>query len=383
MSTEETELMFTRCVQCRSLIPAVAARCRICGAVAPGRESESSQVSGEKTDVESKPRIRQKTISVTSDNLEMLKRSYAETEKNAAETGNSNNESTSSHVSDLTENVALEGQSAGPKVDWNIASSESEAISGSEENDQKLLGEAINLIRERKLQSGEDPKVRQPEVEHRPDNQPSGMTEGEPRSKRRRRRRKRKSGLIAEASIIPPREKIKNLETADEPSAESDLKEENNKKEQGEQQMSYEGVSNGREQSQNAAQNIGRDDRISSEISQDSKLIGWIVDLGRNGKVFSNEIREGQFFITKQKLRAYDYVIDDVNVSVPHSLIVATGNGLTIQDLMSEKGTFIKRHGETSYVRCFEPFELGHGDYIRVGLREFQVCLRPSDSIRR
>ncbi len=63
MTTEETELTFIRCPNCRSLVPAVATRCRMCGY---NFESAPDQASTQSADPsKAKSRVRQRTISAS------------------------------------------------------------------------------------------------------------------------------------------------------------------------------------------------------------------------------------------------------------------------------------------------------------------------------
>src|SRR5690349_6204862 len=73
MTTEETELTFVRCPNCRSLIPAIATRCRMCGAQfekKPDGDAPAADPSAGK----GQSRVRQRTISATPDEVEQIKR---------------------------------------------------------------------------------------------------------------------------------------------------------------------------------------------------------------------------------------------------------------------------------------------------------------------
>ena len=69
MTTEETELTFVRCPSCRSLVPAVATRCRMCGYQFEGNAGESGDA---QAGLRPKSRIRQRTISVTKSEVEEM-----------------------------------------------------------------------------------------------------------------------------------------------------------------------------------------------------------------------------------------------------------------------------------------------------------------------
>jgi len=70
MTTEETELTFIRCPGCRSLVPAVAARCRMCGELLESQKSGKEQGADS---VSKKSRVRQRTMSVSGDEVQTLK----------------------------------------------------------------------------------------------------------------------------------------------------------------------------------------------------------------------------------------------------------------------------------------------------------------------
>jgi hypothetical protein len=81
MSTEETELTFVRCPGCRSLVPAVASRCRMCGEnlekqETPAKSTTSSSVSG---------RVRQRTMSLAEHEVQQLRNEEQKAEPEATD----------------------------------------------------------------------------------------------------------------------------------------------------------------------------------------------------------------------------------------------------------------------------------------------------------
>jgi hypothetical protein len=54
------------------------------------------------------------------------------------------------------------------------------------------------------------------------------------------------------------------------------------------------------------------------------------------------------------------------------------GDGVKVLDLMSERGTYVKRRGTNAYVRHAEQVTLAHGDWVRFGSFEVLVCLIPA-----
>jgi len=105
------------------------------------------------------------------------------------------------------------------------------------------------------------------------------------------------------------------------------------------------------------------------------RLHGWLVSYSDpDGR--SIELREGKFFVTGSSLKESDLIIADKSISTPHALVSVGGeSGLRMQDLMSDRGVFL-RHGESgAYQRRDEPCTVEHGDWVRFGDVEFLVCL--------
>ena len=107
------------------------------------------------------------------------------------------------------------------------------------------------------------------------------------------------------------------------------------------------------------------------------RLFGWLVSyLDPSGK--GVELREGKFFITRSSLKASDLVLDSESVSTPHAMAMVTAEGgLRVQDLMSERGVFVRRRGDDTYRREEDLLVLENGDWVRFGDLEFLVSLIP------
>lgn len=107
-------------------------------------------------------------------------------------------------------------------------------------------------------------------------------------------------------------------------------------------------------------------------------IVGWLIHFGGDARGQAMELRSGKFFIGRQKLRNGDLVVADSSISTPHCLITAgAGEGLSLQDLMSEQGTFVKRARGDSYQRLDQVTFIEHGDWVRFGAYEVLVCLVP------
>jgi len=69
-------------------------------------------------------------------------------------------------------------------------------------------------------------------------------------------------------------------------------------------------------------------------------------------------------------------VLDDPSISTPHALVaVGVGEGLRVQDLMSDRGVWVKRKGQEGFQRISDAVKIEHGDWLRLGEVEFMVCL--------
>ena len=108
------------------------------------------------------------------------------------------------------------------------------------------------------------------------------------------------------------------------------------------------------------------------------RLFGWLVSFeSPDGRAI--ELREGKFFVTGSSIRGTDLVIEDASISTPHALMsVSADKGLLIQDLMSERGVFIRPGERGQYKREDGVIELKHGDWVRFGDVEFLVTVVPS-----
>ena len=84
MTTEETELTFVRCPNCRSLIPAIATRCRMCGtqfdkkAEGATEGGAAAPAAADSFGGQKQSRVRQRTISATPDEVDTFKRGIGE-----------------------------------------------------------------------------------------------------------------------------------------------------------------------------------------------------------------------------------------------------------------------------------------------------------------
>lgn len=105
------------------------------------------------------------------------------------------------------------------------------------------------------------------------------------------------------------------------------------------------------------------------------RLFGWLVSYSDPDGA-ATELREGKFFVTASSLKQTDLIIEDPTISTPHALVsVGIESGLRVQDLMSDRGIFVRRRGDDTYRREADVVNVEHGDWLRFGDVEYLVSL--------
>jgi len=124
--------------------------------------------------------------------------------------------------------------------------------------------------------------------------------------------------------------------------------------------------------------------RVSPRVAApaSTRLYGWLVSYSsQEGAAI--ELREGKTLVTKSSLKNGDLVIDAPSISTPHALLMmGADTGFFIQDLISERGVWIRRRDEDTYHQEENSIELFHGDWVRIGDVEFLVSLVPYVGVR-
>ncbi len=110
---------------------------------------------------------------------------------------------------------------------------------------------------------------------------------------------------------------------------------------------------------------------------QAGRLFGWLVSF-ENPDGRAIELRGGRFFITGTSIRDTDLILEDQSISTPHALMSITDRGMMVQDLMSDRGTFVRSRGDSQYRREDGIIEVQHGDWLRFGDVEFLVTIVPT-----
>ncbi len=108
----------------------------------------------------------------------------------------------------------------------------------------------------------------------------------------------------------------------------------------------------------------------------DQSLIGWLVSFNdKNGS--SIELRGKKFFVSSERIRGNDLVLDDSSVSAPHCMVNLSGSGtLQLQDLLSDNGVHLRKGGNSEFTRI-DMGTVESGDTIKFGTAEYLVVLLP------
>lgn len=497
MTTEETEITFIRCPSCRSLVPSVATRCRMCGHQFQKAEGAPPSPGGD----EKRSRIRQRTISVTRGEGDQLNVSQALSSEPDVPS-QSAEESSIPFVDHFDHDVSVEPEQprekfrppAAPAERTDIQSQERQSFSPPQQpaaaepvkTPRPLSGSApLNLRGEKSEppadvhdehetdfeEDGEDDGgLESDEHDDIEDNdsrllQPSGE---EPKRKRRRRRRRKKKGAgglpgespvdhtatqpsqrekqsagaasaapqtspgLGRSPLIPgfhPREPEKPREPEHksvrelmqekessfggvhftsqkrEPAEPSrprseDALSQNTAVQPPQESISFQQaethfeehfpekglvnqVTGAEMETQQGSTQAGSHYSQASDpqaaAAGEGLLVGWLVNYSGDRRGAAIELRSGRFFVGRQRLRGSDLILSDDSVSTPHCLINASpADGMMVQDLMSERGTAIRKAGSQHFVNCTDPVKLQHGDWLRFGNYEVMVCLIPN-----
>ena len=107
-------------------------------------------------------------------------------------------------------------------------------------------------------------------------------------------------------------------------------------------------------------------------------VVGFLVsfDSDSNGEFYV--LRNGRLVITSQPPPGGSYLyIKDESVSPMHAIMRVSESGeIQVLDQLSEFGTIVKRFGSDEEMKLSgDKCSLDHGDTIRFGTRNFNVCI--------
>ena len=407
MTTEETELTFVRCPNCRSLIPAIATRCRMCGAQfeKKGENAEPPASTEAGGTAQRQSRVRQRTISASPEEVEQIKREAYQDDR-----GRDNGE----HEAPADNSFRLGGGAprresipAPQRYDEPEQEPEHEMEPEPVEDDRPYSGSAqddfmedvtatnvrtqpepeeedeggassfrfVDQAQEQREDwsdegdfGGDDDSSEEEDEDEMgaddagEDSAPNAAPARSEGKRRRRRRRKKRGGTQATNEIQAGGSMSTQQQNISAPSQQ--------RNDAPRQQHHHE--------PRHSDSGRGDSGRGGMEASQtDGALSGWLAVFANNPQGESIELRAGKFFVGRQKLRGSDLVISDSSVSTPHCMITVGGDGIMVQDLMSEQGTHLRRAGSDSYSPLQQPTAVHHGDWLRFGQYEVLVCLLP------
>lgn len=413
MSASETELTFIRCPSCRSLVPSVAVRCRMCGhqfekstaqtseptapsspppatngsstlapikAAEPEPESKTPSTKSSGLSWQIGSRVRQRTISATPEEMEEIKREFMTSKEDTP-------------VAPAEELTPVTTQ----------PSFESEDRPGFIENSPEEIAEDD-------FEEGDFSDEDSDESESTHFGGDTGIGEGRRRRKRRRRKKKTnfepapnvESGSRMPAAAIEARDEIaeNRIEAQREERTEERRQERREERREERRPTNFRGerpfeprpipertVSERQSPERTVPERVIPEPRpvtrpvsvaVEPRVESDNMLVGWFVNFDLNPSGVSAELRSGKYFISSKKLRPGDFVIEDDTVSMPHCMVTAVpGDGLYIQDLMSEKGTYVCKAGATQFEAVTGQQKVSSGDRIRFGTHEALLVIVP------
>lgn len=410
MSTDSTELTFIRCPSCRSLVPAVSTRCRMCGA---SLDAAATQAEGGEN--RAAGRVRQRTMSTTpqSEFGQAVDRLRDEVNTGSTEgaAGTEYDDPLALYSEDAEasagetsgEVTSQDKAEAGADIDESdplgdyLAEDEGSSAAAPNELDDDDEYDPFSDTDDEIDPVSADTKSNPPAEEvpaavvtaATPQNGQADTSASKPRvivESGSRRFGAGKGGLSFGAK---PSNEERNLtgRSFDKPAAHEARSEEapkvNKPQREVEEKKPFEARAESNrgesaKQSQKSRETHPekrRESGVKPAESKTGRLVGWMVSYeDPDGKAI--ELREGRFFVTGSSLKPSDLVLSDPSVSTPHAMVKVTAQGeLQIQDLMSDRGVFIREREGAAYQREAEEVSVRNGDWIRFGDVEFLVSL--------
>lgn len=425
MTAEETELTFVRCPHCRSLMVAASARCKMCGTAFESKKAEEPEVSEDAPFSDIAPpspsRIRQKTMSVNAEEVkdiksrlnaapvaESIEKPYrlggAGTIPNRVEqiinrleqqaVPSFESEETGAGFEDEAESEIESRFEASAPVEEDVALKLGRLLGrmGRDMNSEELETEdssveASESFENEEFQPEDEGEEFDQAVRSEFDLEEETFEEGEeeeeeeeehvaisplPQAKKRRRRRRKKrgAGLPVDSAAVNRPVVSEQVQIS-----RAELQVNTPRLESRESSVRRETVP-----PPAAEPRVARTAEPQSSLQPrvEGALLGWFVNFQDEPTGRGTEIRSGRFFIGSQQLRPQDFVVTNASVSTPHCMVNADSiDGLYVQDLMSERGTFVRRADSSSYERVGNMLQLEHGDSLKIGEVELLLCLLP------
>ncbi|MCB0320593.1 MAG: FHA domain-containing protein [Bdellovibrionales bacterium] len=406
MATDSTELTFVRCPSCRSLVPAVSSRCRMCSApLGGGAENKEASAGGAPARSPSEAASSTRNASAdggdtsvdTDDLIDDPLGDYLDDLDTLDDvSGNESDDSEDEDFADVPEVREAQngnGKAPDPLLGGDSHEDDDELIDPlfGEEEELEPLDEVPEPQQEKKVA----PRVRLESGGKRR----SGLSFRKKREASARPTvREGESKRKPEAVRIEPSRTLKErtVKTSAGSSArEHRAAETRHNSDIRETVPTTKVASNGRARDTSTEHNGVPEDHVMEErefnralerapsplhekrAELEGRLFGWLVSFqDPDGEAI--ELREGKFFITGSPLKENDLVLEEPGISTPHALVSVTQErGLLVQDLMSERGVFVRGLEDAAYQKEEETIRLEHGDWVRFGDREFLITLIP------
>jgi len=395
MSTDSTELTFVRCPSCRSLVPAMSTRCRMCGSQL---DASSEQEEADEKDKQAPSRVRQRTMSnpkgELSSTVKKLREEMSEEEEPARNQEAAANEELSAKetAEELSQDDPLSAYIE--EVEEEVVDDVSDDNENDDEDDDDLNDDDLNVKDDVEDKDEVEEAVSRKDTEKNTSSVNNGATSSRQTAKPSTAPRvivesgnRRQGGGLSfgrkKEAEAPQRNVSRTKETPTERPAESRRAPEKateaastaaptNKVDKGEVALKEEKSAERKTLSPERKPQAPSTKRMKVN---EGMLFGWMVSyLKPEGEAL--ELREGKFFVTASSLKKSDLVLDDPSVSTPHAMVTVSDEfGLQIQDLMSDQGFFVKRRGSGSFEQEEDVVDIAHGDRIRFGEVEFLVSL--------
>ena len=401
MSTDSTELTFIRCPSCRSLVPAVSTRCRMCGA-----SLDAAATQGEGGEPRAAGRVRQRTMSNTPQSefgqaVDRLRDEvntgstegaatteyddplalYSEGEAgaDAATDVAASVTASPSAAADVDESDPLGDYLADDQAsDQGAAASEQDDLDDDEydpfaESDEDEQAAAADEVSKAAVPAEIVAKPAAPVA-----NANNGQAEGaKPRVIVESGSRRFGGGKAGLSFGAKPVSEERAPQRPVEARAHESAKSAKPVRDVDSTQLAKSGVETRAQdvKPREAHAERRRESGVKPSETKSGRLVGWMVSYeDPNGRAI--ELREGRFFVTASSLKPTDLVLADPSVSTPHAMVKVTSQGeLEIQDLMSDRGVFLRQREGAAYQREGEEFSARNGDWIRFGDVEFLVSL--------
>lgn len=363
MATDTTETTFVRCPACRSLVPAVSTRCRMCGATLDaGAAAESSQPQASST------RVRQKTMTTASsgDMADQVNKIRDEMSAAPAETP----PPPPAPEAPAAKQAAPTSDPLGGYLEGDDMEVDEDLLADDEFDDDDFDDFEDDEVEDHAEEPISEPEVEEPVMEAQeevPPPPPPPAPKKEEPAKVVVDQSKARAAAPKNGSAKQQDGGQRRFDVAQPPRVAKETKEPAPVKEP---------TPPVREAAKEQVRETnGRTKDVLKKGEELGKLYGWLVSfVDPDGS--SIELREGRFFVSGTQLRPTDMVFEDETISTPHAMFtISAEDGIVIQDLKSERGVFIREDGSSAYRREYDSSSLHHGDWVRFGDLEFLVSV--------